>query len=472
MASQPRKSCGCLSLALLVLVGAAALAAALWRFRGFARALPLRAAWQARVASQAAGAPAVAARAASCGVAALALGAPALPLPGNCSRAPAYLADPSNYLPYFHYPAFDRYRIIKYLSAALAQDGAAAPPLAGARLVVIDESEFDDAYICLSMHRSLHANGSDDWANYLPALQRERAARVRAALDGLAPGQRAAVTYTQPMVPWERVPLAHPAQVRLVVDIDAVPEDELAAGARHFVVVPYAMHEVSGVVEAPAPRPKLVFVVASCASGEFASPGMRLRSALIDALEALADARVDARCQYWARDATVSQEEYRGRVGRATFCPLIAGDSPSTTRLSEPILLGCVPVIVGPPWPLIPLLQTGAVPWAKIALFVEMTNTSAWARADDVERFRSWQWDESGPALRATLAPGQLLRAADAADFVRQLADVPPARVAELREAALPFRKLFVTAVNGSREGGRQLLAAVCDAVASGNETA
>ena len=164
----------------------------------------------------------------------------------------------------------------------------------------------------------------------------------------------------------------------------------------------------------------------------------------------------------------MSQEDYRGRVGRSTFCPLLAGDSPSTTRLSEPILLGCVPVIVGPPWPQIPLLQTNAVPWARIALFVEMTNTSAWARADDAERFRSWFYDEDGPALRATLGPGQLLRAADAADVVRQLAAVPPEKVAEMREAALPFRKLFVTAVNGSREGGRQLLDAVCEAAARG----
>jgi len=291
-----------------------------------------------------------------------------------------------------------------------------------------------------------------------------RAAAIAAALAALRPGQRLAVTHALPLESWHRVDVAHPAQVRLVLDLDYVPPSERALGAARYVVAPYVIHEVVPAPPPPLPpaaRARLLFLHASCADADSSSPGMRFRSALIRALVALSDARADARCLFWG-DSTISEEDYRARMRDATFCPLLPGDLPSTSRVAEVIANACVPVFVGPPWTLLPLLETAQLPWAEAALFVEMTDVRNWTTPDDIAA-KDWQPDPPGVALRARLdAAGALLRAADAAHLVRVLAAVPPERAAAMLDAARPMRRAFAVKDDPARSNGRHILDAVC----------
>ena len=78
-----------------------------------------------------------------------------------------------------------------------------------------------------------------------------------------------------------------------------------------------------------------------------------------------------------------------------------------------------------------------------------------------------------GVALRARLdAAGALLRATDAANLVRVLAAVPPARAAAMLDAPRPLRRLFVVGDRPQRSNGRALLDAVCRYAAASNATA
>lgn len=51
---------------------------------------------------------------------------------------------------------------------------------------------------------------------------------------------------------------------------------------------------------------------------------------------------------------------------RSIFCFLPAGDTPSSHRVPEALALGCIPVIVGPPFSFLPL--PAYIPWKDVAL--------------------------------------------------------------------------------------------------------
>ena len=43
------------------------------------------------------------------------------------------------------------------------------------------------------------------------------------------------------------------------------------------------------------------------------------------------------------------------KMGASLFCPIVAGDTQSSRRLTEVVLAGCIPVFVGPPFHTLPL---------------------------------------------------------------------------------------------------------------------
>ena len=51
----------------------------------------------------------------------------------------------------------------------------------------------------------------------------------------------------------------------------------------------------------------------------------------------------------------VSHAEFRQEMRRAVFCLLLPGDTASSSRLTEIVLAGCIPVFLGPPWHAQPL---------------------------------------------------------------------------------------------------------------------
>ena len=59
---------------------------------------------------------------------------------------------------------------------------------------------------------------------------------------------------------------------------------------------------------------------------------------------------------------------------RATFCPVLNGDTAASLRLSEVILAGCIPVFVGPPWHALPMVED--VDYESFAVFIEVKDAS------------------------------------------------------------------------------------------------
>ena len=51
----------------------------------------------------------------------------------------------------------------------------------------------------------------------------------------------------------------------------------------------------------------------------------------------------------------VSHAVIRQEMRRAVFCLLLPGDTASSSRLTEIVLAGCIPVFLGPPWHAQPL---------------------------------------------------------------------------------------------------------------------
>jgi len=62
------------------------------------------------------------------------------------------------------------------------------------------------------------------------------------------------------------------------------------------------------------------------------------------------------------------------------FCLVLAGDSPSSRRLSEVILNGCVPVFIGPPWHTLPLRHI--VPYHDFSVFIQHLPPLPWIDPD------------------------------------------------------------------------------------------
>ena len=51
----------------------------------------------------------------------------------------------------------------------------------------------------------------------------------------------------------------------------------------------------------------------------------------------------------------VSHAVVRQEMWRAVFCLLLPGDTASSSRLTEAMLAGCIPIFLGPPWHAQPL---------------------------------------------------------------------------------------------------------------------
>ena len=475
-----------------------------------------RRAWHLEAAAAAAAAVPTPSPLPACRVAIVSLGLPRVELPGPCSNSSgleAYLANPDNYLPMFHYVPMDRYRVGRYLVDAVAAQRAGAAvdgvervvdPVA-ADVVLLDDRGYDDAYFCLSMHRSLwhdgNGDGTKDWDHYLPLYMEERAARRRAALASLLPSQRMASTWLLPVEHWNRVDVAHAQQIRLVIEMDYVPATE-RAGAR-YLVVPYAAHRLAaGVGEATAvaaaaaaaaaaallPRP-LLFLRMGCAFQPASSMGMRFRSSLIKSLnldiaapDVVATCTICPDCEGFGANH-ISVEEYLVAMARARFCPLLPGDSPSSSRLSEVMMVrGCIPIFLGPPWMLLPLLPI--VDYARFALFVNLSHAPrAWLTDEDARMLETpgsdWHPEARNADLRRRLAEqATRVRAAEAGDappppamlnvesneeLLALLRAVPEARQEELLDAAEPFRHFFTASSTvGGDVSGHDIVKAVC----------
>lgn len=421
----------------------------------------------------------------TCRVALHSLGAPSAALPSEC-RPETLRAMPSGAAPGDVNLLLSRYRVSRYLAdavsdaaaaaAAVSSSSSAAPP---AELLLIDDREFDAVLACLNARRWA-PNGTENWERLWPRLLAEHGARILAVLgDATAPpsarAPRVLAAETWPSDEWQRVDLSHPRLYRLVVDTDHIPRPQRRAVGT-YMLVPYAPRirrrdgggsnddPPGDAAPSPPPPPALLFFEASCGGG---SMGMRMRTRLIDALAPLPG--VAASCLRRFKPQAV----YLRELAAARFCLLLAGDTPSTTRVAEVLLSPCVPVFAGPPWPLLPLLP--AVDYAAFAVFVNLTQPAAWLTGADAAELAApdslWGLEPRTRALLGGLAPpALLLQAADAAALVDGLRAIPRAAVQRLQRAAEPFKRYFGEEAGSSAPGragagAAAVLEAVCEGV-------
>ena len=475
---------------------------------------------------------ALAGRRRTCRVGTQTLPPPQIELPDDCGGVWAkYSKHIGSDLIRHLFSNIDRYRVALYAGRGLAEAlrRAAPPPPraaaagnarvslvrpggeAGADVVLLDDSAFDDAAFCtLSLLQSAHwrAEGRRDAAaleevnalesslgTALAALHAERATALRAALAALRPGQVAVVAQTFPLSRAARRDPANALEgagaaggarlVRLVVDYNELAPGEARGGA---LVVPYVSRaeppfELAFLPAALAAEP-LLFTKFLCNAANEASPGMRMRAALFGgdapALELrAADAAAGGGADGWGGLACMShvnmglrRADYLEVVRRSRFCAVLAGDVASSSRLSEIMRWrgACVPVLLGPPWPTLPLLP--ALDWARLAVFAEMTEPR-WLTEDDRAALRErpaggddWVPEPRLLALVETLrADGRLLRVATREALVAALAALPDDAVREMRAAGEDARRFFSYSAEGADEapGAVDVLSAVCD---------
>ncbi|KAI7836695.1 hypothetical protein COHA_009471 [Chlorella ohadii] len=127
-------------------------------------------------------------------------------------------------------------------------------------------------------------------------------------------------------------------------------------------------------------RPIFLYMGAGCGHDPFyTSAGKRLRKAVVDELSGVApDVQVSCACA--PCPDKVPHAEMQQQLRQSLFCPMVAGDTPSSARLTEAVVAGCIPVFFGPPWHTMPLPD--AIDWASIGVYINITSLTPWLAAN------------------------------------------------------------------------------------------
>ncbi|GIL77888.1 hypothetical protein Vretifemale_7356 [Volvox reticuliferus] len=188
----------------------------------------------------------------------------------------------------------------------------------------------------------------------------------------------------------------------------------LASSPRHhrMLVVPYASFPLfhtpisaAAVTAAaiavkaelpPLARPWLLYFRASCGGG---SVGKALRRAVVEALRDIAtaaDGSVGGGGGLASNASIVSCESYGWEdsslreMAESRYCLVLPGDTASSRRLSEAVLMGCVPVFIGPPFAATPL--SNVVRYDTFALTFEVAAEAATWLSPGHQRRQLLRW--------------------------------------------------------------------------------
>jgi hypothetical protein len=248
---------------------------------------------------------------------------------------------------------------------------------------------------------------------------------------------------------------------RVVLDMGQVPP--LERTRRQYLIAPYVAEEGSQ----PLPRPvssdqHLVYFHAACRTQHSNSPGIRLRQHVISALEVLAAAEHAATAEgglsISAACPCALGRDCKGNMGHramlvdlasARFCIVIAGDTPSSRRLSEVIAAGCIPVLVGVPWPALPLAPF--VDYSSFAIFVRLGGQDAWLQDDDKKELEEGGAFAPDPWSAGLLsgAEGGVLELPHVRALVEHLRGMSELAVQNLRHQAALYAPYFTYIPHG-----------------------
>ncbi|GLI63088.1 hypothetical protein VaNZ11_005990, partial [Volvox africanus] len=180
-------------------------------------------------------------------------------------------------------------------------------------------------------------------------------------------------------------------------------------GRHRMLVVPYASfplyHTPMSAVAAAAAsaaaaaelvalaRPRLLYFRASCGGR---SVGKALRRAVVEALRDVATAADGSGGALVLNASIVSCESYGWEdsclreMAESRYCLVLPGDTASSRRLSEAVLMGCVPVFVGPPFAATPL--SNIVRYDTFALAFEVQAKAVTWLSPGNQKRRQLQW--------------------------------------------------------------------------------
>lgn len=126
------------------------------------------------------------------------------------------------------------------------------------------------------------------------------------------------------------------------------------------LIVPYAA--LKKYQHFPKERSSLMYFRASCGG---TAAGKQLRKMIGSLFSGRADSLVQCQSVGWEEDI------HHGMI-LAKFCPITQGDTAASRRLTEAVLYGCVPVLIGPPFPTMPLHTI--VNYAHFSVILEVQN--------------------------------------------------------------------------------------------------
>lgn len=139
---------------------------------------------------------------------------------------------------------------------------------------------------------------------------------------------------------------------------------------RH-IIAPYSSTNDQPPFQSKSQRTTRVFFRGGCADEE-GSPGKLLRYRLVEVFDIMNLEETDVVCSCAQCPGHASHAELMVALQQSVFCLLPGGDTQSSRRLTEIIMAGCIPVIIGPPYHTLPFAQD--VDYKSFAVFFNVTN--------------------------------------------------------------------------------------------------
>jgi hypothetical protein len=187
-------------------------------------------------------------------------------------------------------------------------------------------------------------------------------------------------------------------------------------------------------------------------------------------------------CRFWTG---MTGDELLKLTASATFCAVLPGDTWSSSRLTETINAGCLPLFIGPDWHTLPLIEQ--VAYARFSIFALMPPApEVWEKKNEADVAPMKRMLSAAAAAGATLsgrgdrgAEGVVADVPSFAELIKLLRAIPPARIAAMRRAMREYMKFFAFASLSDIPSSQQrssaattsppphatahILAAVCD---------
>lgn len=162
------------------------------------------------------------------------------------------------------------------------------------------------------------------------------------------------------------------------------------------LVLPYASTKRIPKADYSRLRPTFLFFLAGCSDSESRSVGMRMRHAAVKAFDSIGAPDVSVKCKCSSCPGHHEHSSMLSKVGRSNFCLVLPGDTQASRRLTEVLLMGCIPVFIGPPFHALPFAEY--VDYNSIGYFFQIKQAS-WIY-DPVDAFNLGLWRlDSGVAV-------------------------------------------------------------------------